>query len=309
MSSVWLCIPSARPPAEAEKVLSKWRAQGYKIALACDTPERCDVYWRAGLCDWFNYPLDGVYKGYAVSVNNLVLEILGPNERGFCDPEAEWFVTGGDDTEPDLNHTAEEIAQQCRQHFYESIRGTYPPHRPQWANDRWCSDLKDGHLLKECDAWALMGVMQPTGDRYANGSIDRIAGSAWYGREYCKRVNGGRGPLWPEYAHMFVDEEAQCVAQKLGVFWQRPDLIHLHHHFMRATSDLNSPAIASLTPPHLIEANTPEHWFKYQRLFNQRKAAGFPGHEPLPATEASPRFVRNEKIDNGDPDFVEVRAH
>lgn len=280
MSSVWLCIPSARPPAEAEKVLSKWRAQGYKIALACDTPERCDVYWRAGLCDWFNYPLDGVYKGYAVSVNNLVLEILGPNERGFCDPEAEWFVTGGDDTEPDLNHTAGEIGFQLGRHFGDAQQQYRMEHVTGGGSMMPLPPQPSARM-----PWSTFGVMQPTGDRYANGSIDRIAGSAWYGREYCKRVNGGRGPLWPEYAHMFVDEEAQCVAQKLGVFWQRPDLIHLHHHFMRATSDLNSPAIASLTPPHLIEANTPEHWFKYQRLFNAREAAGFPGHEPLPVAE------------------------
>lgn len=260
--SVWLCIPSARPPEEADKVLSKWRAQGYRIALFLDSHPRnlLELYPGLGACQCPQLLGLPSYPGYARAVNSLIAGILQ------IDAHAEWFVTGGDDTEPDLNHTAEEIAEQCNHHFsYQLMERTGTPHDI-------ARSMPD----------STFGVMQPTGDRYANGSIDRIAGSAWYGREYCKRVNGGRGPLWPEYHHMFVDQEAQCVAQKLGAFWQRPDLIHLHHHFMRESNDLNSPAIASLTPPHLIEANTPEHWYKYQTLFNVREAAGFPGHEPLP---------------------------
>ena len=35
--------------------------------------------------------------------------------------------------------------------------------------------------------------MQPTGDRFAQGQIDRIAGSAWIGREFARRAYGGNG--------------------------------------------------------------------------------------------------------------------
>ena len=44
------------------------------------------------------------------------------------------------------------------------------------------------------------GVMQPTGDRWGerNGiaTIDRIAGSPWMGREFCRRMYHGSGPMY-----------------------------------------------------------------------------------------------------------------
>jgi|SRR5215831_13482206 len=163
-----------------------------------------------------------------------------------ADPHAEWFVIGGDDVTPDPDHKAETIAKELKQLF----NGTY-------------------------------GVMQPTGDRFAQGSIDRICGSAWIGREFARRIYGGKGPLWPEYTHMFADEELQEVAQKYGVFWQRPDLVHLHDHFMRESRALDSRAVQRPVPPHLAKWNTQEHWDQSKAIFTQRKREGFPGSEPL----------------------------
>lgn len=237
--STWYSMPSKRPRAEAQACIDRWRAQGYKVAVWRDTGDdrvTCEIL------------KVGQYPGYAQAQNRLIAQIL-------LDPSADWIVCGGDDTDPDPNHTAEEIALQCWGHF---------------------------RVEHKCDAMETFGVMQPTGDRFANGSIDRIAGSPWIGREFALRVNGGRGPYWPEYWHMFVDEEIMEVAQLLGVFWQRPDLIHLHHHFMRKSDAIDSPAVSKPIPAHLREANSPEHWRKYQTIFRTRKAAGFPGHEPLP---------------------------
>ena len=101
------------------------------------------------------------------------------------------------------------------------------------------------------------------------------------GARVCQRINHGNGPLWPEYTHMFVDEELQGVALKYNVLWQRPDLIHLHKHFMRESENLRSQAVARPVPTHLAEPNSPEHWKKYKALFAERQAAGFPGSEPL----------------------------
>ena len=110
--------------------------------------------------------------------------------------------------------------------------------------------------------------------------IDRVCGSPWMGREFCLRINQGRGPLWPEYFHMGEDEELQAVALKYGVLWQRPDLIHLHQHWGRA---LPGEVMAPRTrmPKFLEKANSGAEWDKYKRLFAQRSAAGFPGSEPL----------------------------
>ena len=57
------------------------------------------------------------YLGWARSVNLLVASGLAHA------PEAEWFVTGGDDYFPDPNKRAEDIAQECTEHFAELQRG------------------------------------------------------------------------------------------------------------------------------------------------------------------------------------------
>jgi hypothetical protein len=163
------------------------------------------------------------------------------------DPLADWIVSGGDDTEPDPKFSAGHIASECTMHF----GGT-------------------------------MGVMQPTGDRWANGSIDRICGSPWLGREWCRRSFGGNGPIWPEFMHMYGDEHLQNVAQKLGILWQRRDLTHLHKHYFRTSSDdVNHYAPI---PEHMVEWNGSKHWAESRDLFNRLKAGGFKeAYDLLPA--------------------------
>lgn len=254
--SVWFTIPSARPVAEAEKVLKLWRQQGYKIALFKDgMVARCRDRVTEPLPQTFVFHARE-YPGYANAVNCLIAAVLK------ADPSAEWFVIGGDDTEPDLNHSAEEIARECTLTFTGKFYPDHPLDLPK--------------------PLGTFGVMQPTGDRFAGGSIDRIAGSAWIGREFARRINQGNGPLWPEYHHMFVDEELQNVAIKYGCFWQRPDLIQLHRHFMRANEKTTSEAVVKPIPEHLVKWNTPEHWKESKLIFNTRKANDFPGSEPLP---------------------------
>lgn len=128
-------------------------------------------------------------------------------------------------------------------------------------------------IARECtDHFAgTFGVMQPTGDGH---SVDQICGSPWLGADWCRRAHGGLGPFWPEYVHMFADSDLQYVTQKLGVLWQRPDLTHKHHHWTFEHKPM---------PGYMREANSPGHWNQYKELFFRRKAAGFPGSEPLPA--------------------------
>ena len=246
--SVWLCIPSARPVAEVNARMDKWRDMGYKIALWRDLPED-DVI--------ADQVLVGRYPGYAVALNTLA-DVLRRDLR--CD----WIVAAGDDTDPDPAKRADEIARECSEYF----AGRGP------------ADRVDEHTvsmsISEFEKSRTFGVMQPTGDPWADHQgriIERIAGSPWLGREWCRRAYAGKGPLWPEYTHCFADEELQLVAQRYGVFWQRPDLTQHHDNWARARGN---PADR---PAFLDEANSPEHWRKYQALFNKRKAAGFPGSE------------------------------
>jgi hypothetical protein len=155
------------------------------------------------------------------------------------DPSCTWVVIGGDDTEPDP-HDPNTIATECESYF----GGTF-------------------------------GVMQPTGDRFADGSIDRIAGSPWIGREWCERANGGAGPLWYEFTHMFVDQCLQETATRCGVFWQRRDLIHLHRHFMRESGSLTSRAVTRQPPKHLQRWNTQQHWKEMLLIYERLRRADF----------------------------------
>jgi hypothetical protein len=245
--SVWYCIPSKRSPQEAEKVLKLWRERRYKIAL-----------WRDAWGDWRNYdlvdyPVAGPYPGYAQSVNTLALDVLKDH------PDCDWIVTGGDDVEPDLNHSAEEIARQCLDYFSD-------PHYNMWMD---CENKWDA---------STFGVMQPSGDRWGDRQgayIDRVCGSPWMGREWCLRINQGRGPLWPNFKHMFVDECLQAVATKLGVLWQRRDLIHYHHHWARKRG------MSEDMPDFLAGINTQQHWKESKAEFERLKASNFEECMPL----------------------------
>lgn len=241
--SVWVCAPSKRPVEQVELWAAAWRARGYKIALWRD-----DMDFPYGLVNYISS--EPPYPGYAQAMNSLIRDVLHTDEK------CEWVVAAADDVHPDPNHTPEEIAAQCADHF--AIVGGSGSQR-------------------------TFGVVQPTGDRWGDKQgayIDRVAGSPWIGREFARRAYGGKGPYWPDYFHMGVDEELQAVAEKLGVFWQRPDLTHHHAHWGRPLPGERM-APSERMPEFLRRANSAEQWMRYKRIFAERKAAGFPGSEPL----------------------------
>jgi len=243
--SVWFCIPSARPAAEAEPVFEQWQRMGYRVAVLRqgEAVKHTDIQ--------ISTP---TYKGWARSINKLVKTILKHDE------DVDWAVSGGDDTLPDPDHTAEEIAAECSNYFSTRalLRGL----------------SSDAEFAKGCPGpkAATMGVMQPTGDLRAwpNSRIDTFAGSPWLGREWCRRAYGGNGPLFAGYHHCWADEELQAVAIKLGVFWQREDLTHAHLHYLR--DNRHPPAYAAIIACDYSDSRA---------LFEQRKAAGWPGSEPI----------------------------
>ena len=279
MKNVWLCCPSARPVHEVNRRMDKWRAQGYKIALVRDQVDinpLCHADFAVfTAATWGNYP------GFQVASNRLIREVFE------YDQDCDWIVSAGDDTDPDPTKRADEIAKECSSHFYAAVECCYPPKKPRAAMTSKYTYA--GGIGKESGswiAWSTFGIMQPTGDRWGSDEpwarqmhptqpayIDRICGSPWIGREYARRINGGKGPFWEEYGHMFADEEMQNVALNYGVLWQRPDLTHFHDHCKRDGVDR--------TPAFLVEAYSPQHWEKNKAVFTRRKAAGFPGSEPI----------------------------
>ncbi len=246
--SVWYCIPSIRLNGGT---IPLWRQMGYKVAvLRQGDPIDCELQIPTG-----------EYRGWAPSVNLLAKWVVEH------DRSALWIVTGGDDYEPDQAKTPEQIAFECFEHFVNPHPGG-------------------------CFLDATFGVMQPVGDRWGDtpasrkqygenrgAYIDRIAGSPWFGREWVNRAYGGNGPMFAGYRHMYADEELLEVATKLGVYWPRRDLIQLHQHWGRRPGD--EFATMADCPDFLHQVNTPQHWHESQKIFVERKAAGWPGHEPL----------------------------
>jgi hypothetical protein len=246
--SVWYVIPSIRPNGGT---IPLWRERGYRVACL-----------RQGdLIDCELLIPTGGYRGWAASVNILAKSVVE------MDPTAEWIVTGGDDYEPDMSKSPAQIAYECFDHFSK-------PFPAAW------------------DTQSTFGVMQPTGDRWGDSQatraqygenrgayLDRIAGSPWMGREWVKRAYGGNGPMFGGYHHMYADEELKEVAEKLGVYWARRDIVQLHQHWGRKPGD----EFADIRdcPDFLLPVNTPQHWHESQRLFVERKAAGWPGSDSL----------------------------
>jgi len=206
-------------------------------------------------CDYLRV---GEYPGYAKAVNELAATILRDH------PEVDWICCGGDDTYPDPNKTGDEIAGQLIAHFFIhhfDIGATFP--------------------IDPC--MGTFGVMQPTGDPWADNLgriIERIAGSPWLGRTWCERANAGKGPLWPEFRHMFVDEHLMQFAQSLGVFLQRPDLTHYHAHAQRIPGkDVSGNAPPA---PHMKEWNSQKHWQESKAIFERLKSTNFAECQPIP---------------------------
>jgi hypothetical protein len=182
--------------------------------------------------DYPDLVLSGTYGGYAVSVNRLANMVFSSH------PKCDWIIAAGDDTTPDPVQTPDTIAMQLHAHF----GGTF-------------------------------GCCQPTGDiwRDVQGRIiERIAGSAWIGREFCRRSYGGKGPLWDEFYHCFSDEHLLNVATKLGIYWPRPDLTQHHENWARKDG-----ATYADMPEFLRIANSPEHWKESKAIFDRLKAGGF----------------------------------
>jgi hypothetical protein len=228
--------------------------------------------------------LTNSYNGWARSVNLLIQDLLFTSYHDTPD----WFVTGGDDYLPDPTHHPDQIAAELTDHF----KGTFGVMQP--TGDRWgegeCPTC-EGTGKRMRNDWSLpkgLGFVSPSvevlcSDCKGSGRsalIDRICGSPWIGRNFALRMYQGAGALYNGYFHMFADEELKCVAESMGVLWQRPDLTQVHQHWSRTTG-LITPYI-SAQPDWVQNINSPEEWNRSKQIFQFRKARRFPGHEPLP---------------------------
>lgn len=113
------------------------------------------------------------------------------------------------------------------------------------------------------------GVMQPTGDEFEQTGT--ICGSPWLGRAWMERMYRGHGGMPECYVHNWADEELYWVAKCSGRLWQRPDLTQRHEHFRRRGES---------APDYWIDSAA-RHDERDCLTFIARRAAGFPGAEPV----------------------------
>jgi hypothetical protein len=226
----------------------------------------------------------GEYPGYAKACNQLTKLALE-------DKTCSWVVCAGDDTLPDPQHTPDAIALECSEHFKDaawpkcwSWAAGYKSPEEAIAAGAYAEQKKQSLWSAYfADLYSTFGVMQPTGHRWGDRQgpyIDRVAGSAWIGRTFALRMNKGQGPFHPDFTHMFSDECLQEVATKLGVFWQRPDLIHFHQHWGLPREGERF-ATSDRMPEHVKQWNTPKHWKDSKELFERLKADEFKECMPL----------------------------
>lgn len=116
---------------------------------------------------------------------------------------------------------------------------------------------------------STLGVMQPTGDNYGALADKSAAVSPWIGYDWRQRAYGGRGALFEGYPHYYADTELAAVATQLGAMWWADNLTQFHDHYLR-----NGPAPV---PEHLNKVK--DTVASSRRLFEARKALGFPGSE------------------------------
>lgn len=245
--NVWAIAPSIRPNGGT---LPSWKAMGYKVAVLRQGegfPEADNILWTDH------------YLGWAKSINILIKWVIG------FDAEAQWFVIGNDDTLPDETHTPDQIAFECGRYFGEK--------QQQYRMEQVFSSLVD-HKARM--PWSTFGVMQPTGDYalWPGSNIIGFAGSPWLGRDWCKRAYGGNGPVCEDFFHNWSDQHLQEVAIKLDVFWQRDDLIHQHNHAGRSGSGWK-------WEPFQLCLQGKDTWDREKALFEQQRASGFAGHDPI----------------------------
>lgn len=243
MSEIWLTIPSARPHLEAGPVIQRWKSQGYKIAL---WRERDDEVNRMA-----DFSVALPYPGYAKAVNALVQNVMG------LSPQADWMVAGGDDIFPEPNFTAQELAAQMTEHFPD-LFGVC-----QFTGDRWGDDPFSRARWPDAPAYA-----------------DRILGSPWMGREYCRRAHGGLGPFHPDFFHMHVDESAFEYCKMLGILWQRRDLIHYHDHWGRK-EDASPADCPDFLKPVSVGIEGQKHWEESKAILDRLKAERFASCLPI----------------------------
>ena len=120
------------------------------------------------------------------------------------------------------------------------------------------------------------GVMQASGDPQGMDAIGRpaaarICGSPTFGRGWAECAYGGTGAFCAGYQNYYGDEDLKEVAQRLDVLHMQPKFAITHRHW--------SFGHMQRQPYHERNERT---WSADQQLFFGRKAAGFPGHEPLP---------------------------
>jgi len=216
---IHVLIPTAQR-SHANVTIQKWRAAGYAVGVFVDPGPLHVIGY-----DWIlQAPYPGVWRAWNALAKAAVAMGI----------DACFLV--GDDMDPPLEISAEEMKKQFFDHFPTGF-----------------------------------GVMQATGDRQGDRidgkwASQRICGSPLVGAQWIRKSYGGEGPVDGRYEAFYADESLLHVARNLGVLWQREDLCLLHRHW----------SFGYLPQQDYHRRNNRLSWSKDKALFETSLAAGFP---------------------------------
>jgi hypothetical protein len=267
ISDVWYCVPSCNP-RRAREATAAWREMGYRVALLVDRNRLGDFIWGEDAPDLVVETQR--YPGYYRSVN-LLAGVLRRGTFGLRDGGLIRKSHYGVSTPPAVVVTGGDDMFPDEKLSAHEIRDTLYAMRP--------------------DGWF---VAQPIGDVAGMPGTDKICGSPWFGAAWLERGYGGQGPFCGDYFHFYGDEELKNVSVLTGAYVELPNICQRHEHYRRQGGPKKTAYQAR---------NETRYWTPDQRIFNERKSKGWPGHEPVVeiAGGGSVRLERTRVTRSTDP--------
>ncbi|TVQ31336.1 MAG: hypothetical protein EA376_09500 [Phycisphaeraceae bacterium] len=133
------------------------------------------------------------------------------------------------------------------------------------------------------------GVMLPGG---ADGA--GVVRGVWLGRGWIDRMYAGAGGLFDGHHGVAAEQEAVALATEMGVLWRREDVKQVRHPELGA-GEVMAPVCAETEELHALDAP----------LHEARRAAGYPGHEPIEADDARAATAQPARPAAALPDIAE----
>ena len=202
LCAVW---PSINPKRSNETA-RLWIGQGYQVAIMTNgyMPVKAFLATVTGTA--------AEYKGYYQSV--IVLAHMAIKEG-----RADVIIFAGDRISPPMHARAWQLGATFAAKFPNGY-GVMQPMAAQWK-----PTISGLSAREEMSA--------PNRRMHATPPSAERCESPWIGRRFVTEVYNGNGPYCSDYGQYFGDVELYEVARRMGVLWQRTDVVQEFDHWSK----------------------------------------------------------------------------